>query len=406
MKRIAMLFPGQGSHFRGMGKELYEQFPVARKVFDEANDVLGFDLAGKCFEGRISELNLPDIMTLSILTTSYASYKVWISETGVFPEICAGHSIGEFSALTAAGVLSFEDSLRIVKLRADLAKAVADSQRGAMTIVDNFSKEQLEKLCDGLSDSECFAEISCVNSGKQFAVSGHQSVLMELEKEVMKFNGNTTPLLMSPPFHCSMMTSVREELREKLSSCKLNPPEFSVISDFTARPYRSESEVPELLSLQVCSRVRWDEALRYIADTDVDAMIDIGPSSVVSTLIRENGNGHIPVFSFAVAGERDHIKEMCRNSFADMSNFINLCIKETINCKNNNSNAKEYSQAVDYINELIQLKCTNNDTITDTVDKALDLCSQIFELKSLDHRVITGKVNKLRSMAEKLGNIV
>ena len=97
---------------------------------------------------------------------------------------------------------------------------------------------------------------------------------MELEKEVMKFNGNTTPLLMSPPFHCSMMTSVREELREKLSSCKLNPPEFSVISDFTARPYRSESEVPELLSLQVCSRVRWDEALRYIADTDVDAMID------------------------------------------------------------------------------------------------------------------------------------
>ena len=406
MKRIAMLFPGQGSHFRGMGKDLYEQFPVAREVYEEANDVLGFDLSGKCFEGRISELNLPDIMTLSILTTSYASYKVWISETGVFPEICAGHSIGEFSALTSAGVLSFADALRIVKLRADLAKEVADSQRGAMTIVDNFSKEQLEKLCSDLSDNESFAEISCVNSDKQFAVSGHQSVLMELEKEVMKFNGNTTPLLMSPPFHCSLMKSVREELLEKLGSFKFGTSRFSVISDVTAKPYSSEADVPELLSRQVCSRVRWDEALSYIMDTDVDAMIDIGPSSVVSTLIKGKGNGHIPVFSFAVAGERDYIEEMCRNSFSQMSSFINMCVKETTNCKNYNTNAKEYSQAVDYINELIQLRCTNNETITDTVDKALQLCSQILEIKSLDHGIITEKVNKLRSMAEELRNIV
>lgn len=406
MKRIAMLFPGQGSHFRGMGKELYEQFSVARKVYEEANDVLGFDLAGKCFQGRISELNLPDIMTLSILTTSYASYKVWISEIGVFPEICAGHSIGEFSALTAAGVISFEDALKLVKCRADFAKEVADSQRGAMTIVDNFSKDQLEELCASLSDNETFAEISCVNSDKQFAVSGHQSVLMELEKEVLKYNGNTTPLLMSPPFHCSLMKKVREKLLEKLRLCQFNAPKFSVISDFTAQPYRSDEDIPELLSLQVCSRVRWDEALRYIADTDVDAMIDIGPSSVVSSLMKENSNSHIPVFSFAVAEERNYIKEMCRNSFANMSSFINLCVKETTNCKNNNSNANECSQAVDYINELIQLKYTNRETRTDTVDKALQLCSHILKLKSLDNRCITEKVNKLRSMAEELGNIV
>lgn len=285
-KMAAFLFPGQGSQSPGMGKKLAEKSPAARQVFEEADDALGFPLSRLCFEGPAEDLQLTENTQPSILAVSVAAFRA-LERTGApAPAFVAGHSLGEYSALVAAGVLDLANALRTVRARGRYMQEAVPVGTGAMAAVLGGELSEVERICaEATGDEVC--SVANINSPGQVVIAGNTAAVdraIELLKGVAK---RAIKLNVSAPFHCALMKPAQDRLAQDLERLVFNEPKFPVVTNVDARITTAPNELRDALVRQVSAPVRWVESMQLLMQNGVDTVVEVGPGKVLSGLMRQ-----------------------------------------------------------------------------------------------------------------------
>jgi len=287
MSKRSFVFPGQGSQQVGMGRDMYEKYPAARDIFDRANKALGFDITALCFGGPEEELKKTANAQPAILTVSVACLAV-MRQMGLRPETAAGHSLGEYTALVAAGSLDFEDAVTLVRLRGQYMQEAVPLGEGGMVAVLGMETAIISDICSSLSGPEGVVEAANINCPGQVVIAGDNS---SLEKAVALLSERGArkclPLSVSAPFHSSMMRPAGEKLEASLSQVKIKDPEIPVLSNVTAGYHGKAAEIKDLLVKQVSSPVRWEECVRRMILDGTGIFVEVGPGKVLSGLVRK-----------------------------------------------------------------------------------------------------------------------
>ncbi|WP_019003699.1 ACP S-malonyltransferase [Cohnella laeviribosi] len=287
MGKIAFVFPGQGAQAVGMGRDAYERFEASRAVFDRADEVLGFSVSKLAFEGPEEELKLTANTQPALLTTSVALLEAFKAR-GVKPDYVAGHSLGEYSALVAAGVLSFDDAVRLVRARGLFMEQAVPGGQGAMAATLGADRDALDALCRDISATVGRVELANVNCPGQIVVSGTAAGVAAVAERGKEAGAKrVVPLEVSGPFHSSLMQPAADKLEKELAAAEFRDAAVPVIANVTARPVASGEEFRRLLVRQVVSPVLWEDSVRYLIGEGVDTFVEIGSGTVLAGLIKK-----------------------------------------------------------------------------------------------------------------------
>ncbi len=286
MAKTAFIFPGQGSQYSGMGKELAETFPIAQRLFDEADDALGFKLSTLCFSGSDADLKLTANTQPAILTASIAVLKVVQQETGLNADYVAGHSLGEYSALVCSGALSFADAVRTVRARGTFMQEAVPVGTGTMAAMLGVDSDELEDICREASEGDVVSPAN-FNSPGQIVIAGSVAAVARAI-EIAKGRGFRKSMLLpvSAPFHCALMKPAADRLAEVLNAidvCEMNVP---VVANADADPNCDRERVKPLLITQVCSPVLWEQSVNAMSALGVTSFVELGPGKVLSGLVK------------------------------------------------------------------------------------------------------------------------
>ncbi|WP_409294411.1 ACP S-malonyltransferase [Peribacillus sp. SCS-26] len=287
MGKIAFVFPGQGSQAAGMGKDLYESHESVKRIFDEADSRLGFQLSKVIFEGTQEELTKTTNAQPALLTMSTAVLTL-LEEAGIAPDYTAGHSLGEYSALVASGAFSFSDGVYAVRKRGEYMEAAVPDGQGSMAAVLGLDREKLAAVTEKVTNDGDSVQLANINCPGQIVISGTAAGVQKAG-EAAKQEGakRVIPLEVSGPFHSQLMKPAAGRFEAVLDSIHINNASVPVISNVTSKPMNSPQEIKERLIQQLYSPVLWEDSVRCLLDAGVDTFVEIGPGKVLSGLVKK-----------------------------------------------------------------------------------------------------------------------
>ena len=302
--KTAFLFPGQGSQFAGMGRSLAESSTVARQTFEEADDTLGFSLSTLCFEGPEDALKLTENTQPALVAASTAAWRV-LADRGLRPYCVAGHSLGEYSALVAAGSLAFADALRLVRLRGQAMQRAVPAGVGAMAALLKLPAGKLDGILAVAAEGEVVSAAN-YNSPDQIVIAGHAGAVaraMDLAKAAGAKRAIALPV--SAPFHCALMAPAQQEMRPYLEAATFSDLQFPLVNNWQALQITTGIEARQGLIEQIPSPVRWEESVRLLASLGVTRALEVGPGAVLMGLVRNI----TPEITTVRAGEANDLTE-------------------------------------------------------------------------------------------------
>lgn len=285
--QTAYLFPGQGSQAVGMGKDLFDTYVAAREVFQEADDALGFALSEMCFAGDEADLQMTANTQPAILTTSIAAYRVMKAEGFGAPAFAAGHSLGEYSALVAAGVLDFADAVKTVRRRGTYMQEAVPAGVGAMAAILGSDLATIEEACAEATEGQVCSPAN-INSPSQIVIAGNAEAI-DRACEILKEKGakRAIKLNVSAPFHCALMMPAQEKLADDLKGLNYGDFEFPVVQNIDASPNSDSAKVCDALTRQVSSPVRWLQSVEFLTAQGITTVVEVGAGKVLSGLVRQ-----------------------------------------------------------------------------------------------------------------------
>lgn len=294
MTQIAFLFPGQGSQQPGMGRDLWEKFAVARETLEEADAALGFSISRLCFEGPAEELQLTANTQPAVLACSVAAYRV-LAQSGIMPSFVAGHSLGEHSALVAAGSIDFADALRIVRHRGQYMQEAVPVGTGGMAALLGISLEQVEELCRAAAEGEVVSPAN-INTPAQIVVAGHIGAVRRVMERAAAAGAKRALLLpVSAPFHCSLMRPAQQRLAPELEALRFDDLHFPLVNNADAEEVRVGADARRGLIDQICAPVLWDESIRRLRTLGVECFVEVGPGRILTGMMRQIDSGVLAV---------------------------------------------------------------------------------------------------------------
>jgi [acyl-carrier-protein] S-malonyltransferase len=286
MGKLAFLFPGQASQYPGMGRDLAEKFPEAKAVFDEADAALGFSLSKLCFEGSEEALKQTENTQPAILTVSTAAYRA-LEKQGITPDFVAGHSLGEYSALVAAGALEFSTAVKLVRGRGRYMQEAVPPGAGAMAAILGLSPADVAEVCKKAAENEVVSPAN-LNSPEQTVISGSAAAVKRAVEIASQSGAKRAVILpVSAPFHCALMQPAQQRLEPDLRAAQFSNLKFPLITNVDAQAISSGEEARDALIRQVTSPVRWLESVRDMIDSGVTVFVEVGPGKVLTGLLRQ-----------------------------------------------------------------------------------------------------------------------
>jgi [acyl-carrier-protein] S-malonyltransferase len=284
-KNIAFLFPGQGSQFIGMGKDMAKHFSEAKEVFDQLDDVCNKSISKLCFEGPLEELTLTVNLQPAITAVNLTCLSA-VRKAGIHPIVSAGHSLGEYSALAAAKSLSHYDALKLVKKRGELMHRESLSNPGTMAAILGMSVEEVEKIVEKAGNSGVLA-VANHNTAEQIVITGEQGPLSDAVEMVKKSGGKAIPLKVSGAWHCLLMEKAVDDFRRFMKDIPFSDPQTTVLFNATAKSETGPEEIKELMAKQLICPVKWYDIILNMVSSGVDAFVEVGPKRVLTGLVKK-----------------------------------------------------------------------------------------------------------------------
>ena len=282
--KIAFVFPGQGSQYAGMGKEISEHSDVSKTVFQEASDALNYDVANLCFNGPIEELNKTWRTQPCILTVSIAFFSV-LKESGITPDVVAGHSLGEYSALVAAGGLSFREAARLTERRGRFMQEAVPEGKGLMAAILGMERDKVDQICRSLDSG--YAAAANYNCPGQIVIAGEKAAVEEAIGKCKNAGAKrAVALAVSVPSHCLLMSDASEKLAKLLDTIEFKSPLIPVVNNADARLLSSAEEIKPSLVRQLSNPLLWEDSVKTMTDYGIDIFVEVGPGKVLSGLIK------------------------------------------------------------------------------------------------------------------------
>lgn len=285
MSKCAFLFPGQGAQYVGMGKEMAENYPSARAIFEEADEVLGFKISKIIFQGEKKDLRKTEITQPAVLITSIAVLSV-LREEGIYPEALAGLSLGEYSALVCAGVISFSDALLIVQKRSQYMQEAVPLGKGGMAAILGLSSEEVRALCER-SMPLGHVEPANYNCPGQIVIAGHMKAVEEVCRLAKEKKARAVALSVSVPFHCRLLFPIKEKMATFLGNVSFKKPDIPFVSNVCANYLWDPEEIRRALVTQVYSPVYWEDSMRLLLKDGYDLFIETGPGRVLTGFMKK-----------------------------------------------------------------------------------------------------------------------
>lgn len=400
MDKFAFIFPGQGTQFTQMGKSFYDHYSISKQTFEEASDVSGIDVANLCMNGSVSSINEFSNMQLAILTTEIAIFRAYMEDYGVYPQFAVGHSIGEYAALVSAGAVNFSDAIKIMMKRGELVGGIIHKNVGHMTIIEQSNQEIIEG-CMKEAHAEGSVFISCFNSNSQYAISGLNDKLDEVEQLLLDKEAIVSPLFSGPPIHSPMMNEICMDYLEFVSGFEFYPFKFPIISNYTGSPLSDPDKIAKSLTYHLISPVQFTPSIHLLHRFGVTATIEMSPKLLLSEFIKEN-LPNMKTYCYGLINDKQKLDDLFTsdsNFVKDMPNFAGRCLSILASTESKNPNQNEHKEVVkiyEKLKEKYNATSKNKDGVKSELQaEMLDMLIAALRIKKLDPRQIRNCVKTL-----------
>ncbi len=285
LKKTAFLFPGQGSQYVGMGQDIADAFPSAKKIFEQVDEICGFAISKLCFEGPMDELTLTVNLQPAVSAVNLACLAA-VAESGISPDMTAGHSLGEYSALVCAGVITVEDALRLVNKRGELMHREAMANPGAMAAIIGMDINKVNHVVEMAKDDDILA-VANHNSSEQIVISGEKKPVSRAMKIAKEKRARAVPLKVSGAWHCQLIDGAVSEFRDFIKTVSFRQPELPVIFNVTANSETDPERIQDIMARQLVSPVKWYDIIIRMIQDGVNVFVEVGPKKVLSGLLKK-----------------------------------------------------------------------------------------------------------------------